>query len=408
MEWEGAQAFSALKTAGGWSGRNYISYQKAMAVPAVWCAVTFMSRILAMIPLKNYRILKSGHREHIHDEVDHLLNGAVTDEMTSFDFKAGLISQSMSFERSVTRIQRHGNGTPENLWLLPAETTMKRRGTDNRSIYRYNKGDPFSTDDDVDEYEARDVIDVPFMLQADTITGFSPLQLFQRSIILADQIQTYAQNHFSQGGTPIGVMTGPMGSPEAVARMSNQVRTALQRAAANTGLIIPLPDGYDLKPLGIDPEKSQMLDTRQFQTEESCRIFQIPPVFMHYLENATYSNVEQQGKQLGSFYVGTWTEQIKQEVNLKIHGRANETRTVDWDVDVLQRGDFQSRVAGLCRLIQNGARTINEVRALDHYPPVDGGDEIRIQQNMAPADEIGDGDGDGNNPDGNNQDDSGA
>jgi hypothetical protein len=35
--------------------------------------------------------------------------------------------------------------------------------------------------------------------------------------------------------------------------------------------IFPMPPGYELKPVGFDPEKGQMTEPRRFQVEEIAR-----------------------------------------------------------------------------------------------------------------------------------------
>ena len=62
---------------------------------------------------------------------------------------------------------------------------------------------------------------------------------------------------------------------------------------------------------------------------------------------------------------------------------------VDGDLDAFFRGDLQSRYSAYATAVQNGFKTRNEVRALENDPPLDGGDTLTAQTNLAPLDKLG-------------------
>jgi len=59
--------------------------------------------------------------------------------------------------------------------------------------------------------------------------------------------------------------------------------------------------------------------------------------------------------------------------------------TIEFNLDGLLRGDSASRSASYASGIQNGYYTINEVRAWENLPPVEGGDEARVQVQNQPV-----------------------
>jgi HK97 family phage portal protein len=59
--------------------------------------------------------------------------------------------------------------------------------------------------------------------------------------------------------------------------------------------------------------------------------------------------------------------------------------TIEFNIDGLLRGDSASRAASYQSGIQNGYYTINEVRAWENLPPVEGGDVARVQVQNQPV-----------------------
>ena len=55
-----------------------------------------------------------------------------------------------------------------------------------------------------------------------------------------------------------------------------------------------LEEGMKWQQTSINPQDSQLLETRKFQVAEICRIYRIPPHMVADLEKATFSNIEHQ------------------------------------------------------------------------------------------------------------------
>jgi HK97 family phage portal protein len=149
--------------------------------------------------------------------------------------------------------------------------------------------------------------------------------------------------------------------------------------------IFPIPAGYKLSPVGMDPAKGQMIEARRFQVEEISRTYQLPPVFLQDLTRATFSNAEQQDLHLVKHLIGQWAKALEDEINLKFFGRGAAGRYVEHNLDGLLRGDFKSRMDGYGVAIQNGIRTPDEVRALENLPAMGGeAEKLHIQGATVP------------------------
>lgn len=350
-----------------------VTIDNALTVPAVWAAVTFLSRTLAALPLHSYRNTKTGP-EKISGGLQTLVHDAPNAEWPSFKLRQYFWQQVFTGGRGLIWIERSGTNII-GMWPIdPTKATIKR---DDLGRTSYTIGSK--------TYPAADVIDVSFMLKADQLSHYGPITQGAKAIQLALAMNDYGSTFFAGGGVPPLVIEGPMpAGKDAMARALADINRSIKSAQDTGTQITAIPPGYRLTPIGVDPDKGQMTDGRRFQIEEIARVYNLPPVFLQDLTHGTFSNTEQQDLHLTKHLVAQWAEALEQEMNLKLFGQRNGGRYVEHNLDGLLRGDFASRMAGLAQGIQNAILTPNEGRALENRAAKDNGDDLLIQGATVP------------------------
>jgi HK97 family phage portal protein len=353
-----------------------VSINSALGVPAVWAAVNFLSGTMASLPLHVYK--RSGNdRERQRGQLALILNDAVSDEMSAFDWRKYVFDQVFTGGRSVTFIERNAAGQVMNLWPLdPDRTTVRRQSGRKRYELRENGKSKW--------YDAGEVIDLAFMMRPDQTTHRSPILANAEIMALAQAVTKHGAKFFRAGGVPPFAIEGPFQTAAGLARAADDLESAVKKAARENRLAITLPGGHTIKPIGADPEKSQLVETQRFLIEQIARIYSLPPVFLQDLTHGTFSNTEQQDLQLSKHTITRWATQFEKELNLKLFGRKKNDRFVEFNLDGLLRGDFASRMGGYATGIQNGVMTPNEVRRRENLSPADGGDSLMIQGATVP------------------------
>lgn len=358
------------------SAGETVTIESALGVPAVWAAVNFLSGTLASLPLHVYRRTKNG-REPVTGALRALLHDAANDELTSFAWRKQVFEHVFTQGRGLTFIERTAAGRPLNLWPLdPSEVTIRRNS--GRTTYVYRDGRRSV------EYAASEIIDVPFMLDGRGLQHRSPI-LTNRDIIgRAQALTRYGAKFFANGGVPPFAIEGPFTTPGGLQRAADDLDAAVRKAARENRQALSLPAGHTIKPIGVDPEKSQMVETQRFAIEEIARIYSLPPTFLQDLTHGTYSNTEQQDLHVTKHTLRRWITQFEQELNLKLFGRASSTRYAELNVDGLLRGDFRTRMDGYSAAIQHGIMTPNEARRRENLPDNAVGDTLLVQGAMLP------------------------
>lgn len=368
----GLDAF--LETASG----DPVTVESALGVPAVFSAVNFLAGTIAGIPRHVYQRGDDGTRSRVKNSLSEILHDVANDEasISAFDFFKWLMEQALTGGRGVAYIERGADNLVRNLWPLdPGKLTIKRANGQRK--YHYRDGGKVVT------YDAGEVLDLPFMLKADGVTHRSPIMTNRETIAMAQAMTRYGAAFFRNGGVPPFAVTGGFKSGAAMGRAADDLEESVRKAAKEKRVALVLPTGLEIKPIGGDPDKNQMIEAQRFMVEQVARIYSMPPVFLQDLTHGTFSNTEQQDLHFVKHTVKRWVEQIEQELNLKLFGRGSRY-FVEFSMDGLLRGDFKTRMDGYAQAIQNAILTPNEVAALENRPPRPGGNDLLIQGATVP------------------------
>lgn len=374
------QIFGDYRSAAGVSVDN----RAAMSVPAIWCAVTFLSGCLAHLPIKVHKRTVNGRDTLEGSPVAKMLATKVNDEyLTSFNWRRRMMTSTLLNGRGYSYIERWqaGSGDARYLWPLPYSKTTPRR---EQGVFAYKYRDSASSA--VKIYSPGDVIDLQMLGDDDGVDHWRPVETLKDTIGLAIALRTFASRFFLNGGVPPIAMEGPAASPQAVARAKTDTGEMVKQSTRDESNIIYLPPGHKLTPVGFNPEKSQLLEAQRFVVEETSRIYNLPPSFLHSLLNMPFATAEQQDLNLVKHCVMHWIEQFEAELNNKLFGNARG-RFVEIDVDELLRGDFVSRITAETAAIAGGLFKPDEARGREGLPAAKGGDRLYMNGAVVPIDD---------------------
>lgn len=355
-----------------------VTIESALRFTPLLAAVTFLPRSLAAMPLHAYQATKAGAKK-ISGGIETLVHEAPNAEWTAFKLRQYFWQQVFLGGRGLIWIERNGSDVSGLYPMNPTMTTIKRDGM-GRTTYEVGGR----------VYSSADVIDVAFMLKADGLGHYGPIQLGGDAIQAGLAMQKYGAQFFAGGGVPPLALTGPLPTgPGAQKRALDDMHLAIESAQANNKTMFPIPPGYELKPVGFDPDKGQMTEARRFAVEEVGRIYGLPPVFLQDLTHGTYANTEQQDLHLVKHTLSQWCQALEEEMNLKLFGQRNVRRYVEHNLDGLLRGDFKTRMDGLSTAVNSGILSPDEARELENRPAKGGkADQLFMQGATVPIDSL--------------------
>lgn len=142
-------------------------------------------------------------------------------------------------------------------------------------------------------------------------------------------------------------------------------------------MLIPLPYMAKIENLSnVKLADSQFLELKQYSAIQIAAAFGIKPIQIGDYTKSSYANSEAQ--QL-AFLVDTLLFIVKQyedEINFKLlDGTGSFAK---FNVDVILRADFKTKIETLRSAIYSGQMTINEARAIDDREALPGGDDLIV------------------------------
>lgn len=373
-----AELFGAWRSASG----TIVTHENSDRVPAFWCGVNFIAASVASLPVgvfegpREARVPVPGDPDNPLD-LGNMLDLVINEELTtSFSWRQMMMCSVLSRGRHYTFIERNRRGEVINLWPLQYDNmTVERVG--GRKRYRYNDaGRPII-------YEPADIIDIVWKLKDDGICHVDPVAKLADTLGLALDGQTYSSRFFVNGGVPPLALEGTAASPGAISRAQADMASAVKSAHKKGEHVLYMPTGHKLVPIGVDPEKAQLLGSRQYAVIEIARLLGLPPIFLMDLTNGTLANTAQADLFVGKHCIAHWADRAEAEISVKIGGRRPK-QFVEFDLDGVYRGDLRTRMEALARAIQTGQLKPNEARRLENRPPAEGGDQLFIQGATVP------------------------
>ena len=153
--------------------------------------------------------------------------------------------------------------------------------------------------------------------------------------------------------------------------------------------IVSLPGQVDFKQLSMTSADLQFLESRKFTVREICRFFGVPPSFVFDDSSNNYKSAEMANVAFLSNTLEPLLRNIESELQRKLflpsqYGR----KRVRFDRRGLYACDLDSRVKYQAATIAAGLYTVNEWRAEENKPAVEGGDKVLVSANLKGIDEL--------------------
>lgn len=316
-----------------------VSEMTALQADAVLACVMIISKGLASLPVNVCELSILNNRAVTRMAINHPLfwplRLAPNEEMSSHVFRAVCAVHMLLWGNSYVEIQRDNAARVIALWPRnPARTRPVRLTADARIegtlyprgtlVYRTSEtmGDEISAvDDDQNRSGWERIVLAEDMLHfvglsLDGRLGQSTVYLCRQIIGLAIATEKYGAKFFGNGAVPRGIIEIP-GSmePKAIENLRRSWQEA--HGGENAHKTAVLEQGVTYRPIGIEPEKSQFLETRSYQRKAIASIFQVPQHMVGEGEGSK-STVEQSSIEFLTYCIGPWIDVMEQEMKRKL------------------------------------------------------------------------------------------
>lgn len=228
----------------------------------------------------------------------------------------------------------------------------------------------------------------------DGYMGLSPLQIAREALAEGIAIQNYSSRFFANDAKPGGGWIEYPGSFD-----KNETKTKFRESwqemqgGPNRGKVAVLEKGMKFHELGLNNKESQFIEARVDKRKEIAAIWRVPPHKVGVMEDATFSNIEQQAIEFWTDTMVPYAELWESSIEYFLLGPDESTGLEpEFDMRRMMRGDSTARSAYYTSGINAGWLTRNEAREAEGYDPIDGLDEPLRPLNMVEESDVDDGD----------------
>ncbi len=359
----------------------------AMQVSTVYACVSLLARVISSLPLMVYETMPDGRRKLARDSrLWMVLHSRPNDVMTPRDFWSTMIMHWAMRGNAYAQIIRDSSGDLISLWPLSPDQTEVFVDKNGQVAYKYQKDGQAYILGVNDVFHIKDI--------GNGLIGLSKLSFMSSSVKEATDTQKFATENAENYGKPSGILTVDhiLKKDKNGVNERDRIRQSLYDfRTGGSSKIVVLEADMKFNPVSLTPEESQLIENRRFSVEEICRWFGVPPILIGASGATTWgSGISEITSGFVKFTIGPMLVSIEQALRSRVFTLDERmTMQAEFSLDALMRGDITSRYQAYATAVQNGFKTRNEVRQLENDEPVEGGDVLTAQTNLAPLDKLG-------------------
>jgi HK97 family phage portal protein len=349
---------------------TFIDEDNVYKLAGVSAAISLIAGTISTLPMDAW-VRRDGQKLLMRPKPD-WVNRPDVSFVDRTPFISSIISSLMLDGNAFIRIFRDEEGLPINLTVLnPTKVKVKRNGV-GRVMFEY--------DEDRKKYTSDEILHiVESVMRPGQIRGVSRVEEMKDALGLGLALDAYAQRFFGQGTSGNYALVTPQSLTEDQAKALAKSVDARHGGWRRAHKTLVLHSGLDIKDIGVDPEQTQLLDSRRMFIEDLCRIWNIPSHMMNLPGTNTYSSVEATQIEFVTHTLRPYVAIIENTLSTLLQVYPNgQGAFIEFNMNSLLRGDVQSRFTAYSQGIQAGILTANDARVAEGLSKIDGGDVLRV------------------------------
>jgi len=337
-----------------------------ISLPGTVQALRIMGGVFAMTPMIYYRSEKTGRFRAEESILYRLMHDAPNSHQSAFHFRELMMGDILLFGEFNAYVSRDVAGRPVALTRLrPGACTpvVFFDPAEGETVFY----DATLPDGQTGRFAQRDILHI-VGFSRDGISGLSPMRFARESLGGAVAAERHSQKFWERGGKVDTVLQGK-------GKISPSDKTAMrsdwQRIYGNPNgeNVAVLDQDVTANFLTHDHQKSQFLETRQFNVTDLARIWGVPPHLIFDLSRSTNNNIEMQSLEFVIYHLGPHFARVESAASRLF---AEPGHTFEHLTDALVKGDLKSRMEAYWQQRQMGMANANDLRRRENQPEIPG------------------------------------
>lgn len=361
---------------------------KALRLAAVWQAVNMISGDVAKLPLDVYKRTdeKGGREIDKRHPAWWIVRRQWNDETHAFRGWRTLMVHALLWNNAWAWIERNGRGEPVALYnLLPDRTAFHREGG---RLYvttetRNPEGKPW-----LRVFDAGDVLHIAG-ISTDGTQGAALVKSARDVIGKALARQKFAARFFKHGVRAGGILQLPLGASQTYQANVEEGFRRHHEGEDNWFKTVILRDGAEFHKASFNAKEAQLTETGQEDVREVGRYFNLSPSRLGLADSVSYNSKSEDNQAYLDTTLSPWLEEIAAgcwKWMLSDAQQFADSHFFEHNTRTLLKMNYQARVTAGSIGTKARLFSVNEWRAGENLPPIEGGDELPPLPNpMKPA-----------------------
>jgi HK97 family phage portal protein len=338
-----------------------VTSETALRIAAVFACNRVLSETLSVCPLFEYEKQSDGSRKAITDTEEYeLLHYAPNPDMTPGQFKESGVSNINLGGNFFAQKVRNLNG--KLIQLRPINWDRVRFDVDKSTgqlLYYVDGGTTPLTRDSI--------LHIPG-LTLDGYIGITPIEYIANTVRIGRYQDRFTQNFYENGVMTSGVFEHPNALKDDA---FNRLKKDLEKNYAglkNAGVPMILEDGMKFKEVSMKLSDAQFIESKRFTKEEIASAYRVPLHLIQDLSRSTNNNIEHQSLEFVMYTMLPWYKRWEENLNLQVldSEARRKGRYLEFKIDVLLRGDAETRAKAYAQGRQWGWLSVNDIRRLEN------------------------------------------
>jgi HK97 family phage portal protein len=365
-----------------------VTVQEALTCPGIAACIQVQSEDLAKVPLVLKRRTDAGYEPANDQDLYRLLKFGPSPWLSSYRWRKALVHGAMAHGNHYSRVWRNDIGSIEQITPIQTGRCGVRWAAD---------GEPFFDITSPTGIERgltwQDVIHVAYRDSSDGaenggILGVSPILQNKETVGLMLAAERFAGAFFANGAQPSMILEYDKKLPDD--DVARRIRAGIERVYGgidNKWKVAILELGMKMRETSFDPSKTQLTETRKLGATIACTMYRTPPHKIGVLDNATFSNIEQQSIDYVTGPISSGAQSVDSALTIAcLTPMERELYKVEHNLEGLMRGDILSRYRAYAIGRQWGWLNVNDIRERENENSIGpDGDEYLVPMNMTPT-----------------------
>lgn len=225
----------------------------------------------------------------------------------------------------------------------------------------------------------------------DGLNGLNPIAYARQALGLGQAMDAHAAKLFTNGAVTSGVLrTEQKLTDEAFGRLKEDFQ-GQHMGVANAYKPMILEMGLDWKPISLNAQDTQFIESKKLTEAQICGLFRVPPHLVASMEKMTLNNIEHMGMSFVNYSLVPIITRIEHRIQVGLLNEKDRlTHYAKFNAGALMRGDLKGRYESYGKGIQWGILSPNDCRELEDENPREGGDIYLTPMNMTTKPEAAD------------------